>query len=167
MNKFILTVLIGFCTLSLFSQSIDYPKFEIDSLGQKVIVMTIEQAQALDNSTDLLPLYNKLDTQVGAADSACIKVIDDKNRVISQQQIQVTQQKELIKVKDLEIENLQVRINDYKNNEVIFKKQIENKDAEINLHLGKIKDQKKKMILGGSFGGLAIIGLVVGIIAIN
>ncbi len=157
------TLLMNVC----FSQNIEYPRFEIDSLGQKVVVMTIEQAQALDNSTDLLPLFNQLNVQIGSVDSACIKVVNEKDVVIAKQQVQINDQKSLIKVKDEEILNLQAQIFDYKNKEILFKQEIKNKDQEIELHLGKIKSLKTKMWVGGSIGGLVIIGLVVGILTIH
>lgn len=165
-NLLIILVSLFFFTTS-FSQSIEYPKFEIDSLGQKVVVMTIEQAQALDNSTDLIPLFEKMNTQVGSVDSACIKVVNEKDIVIAKQNIQISDQKSLLLVKDREIANLHYQIDDYKAKELLYKREIENKDAEINLHLDKIKDQKVKMWLGGSIGGLVIVGLVVAIIATN
>ena len=152
---------------SVFSQTIEYPRYEIDSLGQKVIVMTIEQAQALDNSTDLIPLFNKLNVQLGSVDSACIKVVNDKDVIIAKQQVQINDQRTLIVTKDDEISNLQKRISQYVVNEEFYKKEIKNKDTEIQLHLDKIHDQKVKMWVGGSLGGVAIIGLIVGILAIH
>ncbi len=167
MKKFILFLFFNiFLTLSSFSQ-IEYPRYEVDSLGQKVIVMTIEQAQALDNSTDLIPLFNKLNVQIGTMDSACIKVVNDKDVVIAKQQVQINDQKSLIKTKEDEISNLQNRIAQYIVNEEFYKKEIKNKDEEIKLQLDKINDQKVKMWVGGSVGGLAIIGLIIGILAIH
>ena len=48
---------------SSFAQTLDYPRYEVDSLGQKVIVMTIEQAMKLDNNSELLTLFEKLNSQ--------------------------------------------------------------------------------------------------------
>lgn len=166
MKGFILTLFGLLLNLNLFAQ-IEYPRYELDSLGQKVIVMTIEQAQALDNSTDLIPLFNKLNVQVGSVDSACIKVVNEKDVVIAKQQVQINDQKSLIDTKDKEINNLQQRIDNYKVNEIFYQQEIKNKDDEINLHLDKIHDQKVKMWVGGSLGGLSIIGLIIGIILIK
>ena len=145
--KYIICVSFLFLTMSVSAQVIDYPRFETDSLGQKVIVMTIEQAQALDNKTDLIPLFEKLNFQIGSVDSACIKVINEKDVVIASQEVQLNNQKSLLVVKDEEISNLQSQIIDYKNNELTYIKEIENKDKEIQLHLDKIHKQKVKMFI--------------------
>lgn len=162
-------IFILFCFLgtTLFSQTIDYPKFQLDSLGQKVIVMTIEQAQALDNSTDLVPLFNKLNLQIGTVDSVCIKVVNEKDIVIAKQDLQISDQKQLLVIKNREVGNLQSQITDYRNNQSLTNLQLANKDKEIKLHLDKIRNQQVKMIVGGSVSGLLIIGLVVGILATN
>ena len=53
----LLTLLVGlFISINVFSQEIEYPRYQVDSLGQSVVVMTIEQAQTLDNNSDLLEL---------------------------------------------------------------------------------------------------------------
>lgn len=166
MKKFIAILLVLICT-KLVGQSLEYPRFEVDSTGQKVVVMTIEQAQALDNSTDLIPLFNKLNVQVGGVDSACIKVVNDKDVVIAKQQIQINEQKQLVIIKDREITNLQSQIFDYKNTQRVSDLQLSNKDKEIKLHLDKIKDQKIKMWIGGATSGLVIVGLILGIITNN
>jgi len=152
-------------SMSLLSQTIEYPRYEVDSLGQKVVVMTIEQAQKLDNDTDLLALFEKLDSDLDDYDSLCVKVIAEKDVVIAQQTVQINQLKELNKNKDAQIDNLLSQINDYKNKEIGYIKEIANKNEEINLHLDKIREQKIKMIVGGGLGGLVIIGLVIAIIA--
>ena len=100
MKKF-LTLIIGMIlSLSAYSQysqtKIEYPRYEVDSLGQKVLVMTIEQAQSLDNSTDLLVLFQKLNAQMSDYDSVCVKVINDKDKVIASQKMEIAKLKESI-----------------------------------------------------------------------
>ena len=165
--KCVICLSILFLTMSVSAQVIDYPRFETDSLGQKVIVMTIEQAQVLDNQIELIPLFEKLNIQIGSVDSACIKVVNEKDVVIASQQVQINDQKSLLLVKDKEISNLQGQIIDYKNTELTYIKEIENKDKEIKLHLDKIHSQKVKMFIGGGIGGVAIIGLVLSLLMIH
>ena len=100
MKKFLLAIALIFSmTLEGHSQ-IDYPCYQKDSLGQSVVLLTIEQAQALDNSTDLLVLFEKLNTQLTSYDSVCIKVVADKDRVIAEQTFQIKALKDLVGVKD-------------------------------------------------------------------
>jgi hypothetical protein len=108
--KIILTLL-TFLIISITSFSqIDYPRFDIDSMGQKVVVMTIEQAQILNNKAQLLSLLEQLDVQINNYDSICIKVINEKEIVIAKQDIQINNLKELANNKDQQIENLQEQI---------------------------------------------------------
>jgi hypothetical protein len=165
--KYFIFLSILFLTTSVSAQKINYPRYEIDSLGRKVIVMTIEQAQSLDNETDLLPLFEKLNVQVGEVDLSCIKVVNEKDVVIAIQEVQISNQKSLLVVKDKEISNLQAQITDYKNQEFTYIKEIENKDKEIELHLDKIHDQKVKMFIGGGIGGVTIVGLILSLLLIH
>jgi len=165
--KIILTLL-TFLIISITSFSqIDYPRFDIDSMGQKVVVMTIEQAQILNNKAQLLSLLEQLDVQINNYDSICIKVINEKEIVIAKQDIQINNLKELANNKDQQIENLQEQIANYKLKEDLLIKEIENKDKEINLHLNKIRKQRNRMILGSSIGGSVIVGLIILIVLSN
>jgi peptidoglycan hydrolase CwlO-like protein len=164
MKKFIISLLflLSFCT-SAFSQ-IEYPRYEKDSLGQTCVLLTIEQAQALDNSTDLLALFEKLNSQITNYDSVCIKVVADKDKVIAEQSIQIGKLKETLNVKDQQISTLQESLK--KKDEIIenLKKEVKNGEETIAANKKEIKRIKGKMVLGGSLGGIAIIGLILGII---
>lgn len=160
----ILTFLIF--SLSAYSQ-IDYPRFETDSLGQKVVLMTIEQAQKLDNNSDLLALFEKMNSDIINYDSICIKVVNEKEEIINMQSIQISKLKEALNNKDAQISNLQKTIENKDKSILILEKTLENKDKEINLHLGEIKRVKTKTLVGGLIGGTSIIGLIIALIAIK
>jgi len=165
--KNLLILLFGLLmSVNSFSQ-IDYPRYEVDSLGQKVVVMTIEQAQKLDNNSDLLELFEQLNTQIGSYDSVCIQTINAKDVVISEQKILIEQLKSSLNTKDSAIVNLQNQVAKYQVNEVILNDQITNLNSQIKLKDDKIKDQKIKMIVGGSISGVSIIGLILGILFIK
>jgi hypothetical protein len=164
MKKFLLALALIFSmTLEGHSQ-IEYPCYQKDSLGQSVVLLTIEQAQALDNSTDLLVLFEKLNTQLTSYDSVCIKVVADKDRVIAEQTFQIKALKDLVGVKDQQIANLQATIS--KKDEIIenLKKEVKNGEEALGLTKKEARRLKGKMILGSSIGGIAIIGLILGII---
>jgi uncharacterized protein (DUF3084 family) len=153
-------------SLSSFAQ-IDYPRYEKDSLGQQVVVMTISQAMKLDNNSELLGLFEKLNSQIGSYDSVCIKVINDKERVISAQKLQISSLKEALTNKDQKIQNLQKQIVLYIDRVGILEKQIENRETVISEKNLQIRGLKTKMIFGGIGGGVAIIGLVLGLILVH
>jgi hypothetical protein len=158
--KNLLIILTFLFTMSSFAQ-IDYPRIETDSLGQQVVVMTIEQAQIIDNKLELLSLFENLNIQIGNYEVICLRVINEKEEIIAKQEIQIENLKDLNSNKDLQIENLQEQITNYKLKEETYKSEIENKDKEIKLHKDKIKSQRNKMILGGSLGGVIITGLII------
>lgn len=163
--KSLLTLLIGlFVSINVFSQEIEYPRYEIDSLGQSVVVMTIEQAQKLDNNSDLLVLFEQLNVQIGSYDSICIKAVNDKNVVISEQKVLIDQLNTNIETKDSTIDALQKQITEYQVREVMYDEQLTNLNGQIDLKDKQIRKMKTKMIIGGSLGGVAIVGLIVAIL---
>ncbi len=159
---FSLILILGTC-VSSFAQ-IEYPKYEKDSLGQTIVLLTIEQAQALDNSTDLLALFEKLNSQITSYDSVCLRVVADKDKIIAEQTVQISKLKEDIGLKDKQIANLQSTI--VKKDEIIenLKKEVKNGEETVEANKKEIKRIKGKMVLGGSLGGLAIVGLILGIL---
>jgi len=143
---------------------IEYPRYEKDSLGQTIVLLTIEQAQALDNSTDLLALFEKLNSQITNYDSVCIKVVADKDKVIAEQTVQIGKLKENLNLKDQQISVLQATI--VKKDAIIenLKNEVKNGEETVAANKKEIKRLKGKMVLGGSLGGIAIIGLILGIL---
>jgi hypothetical protein len=170
MKKF-LTLIIGMIlSLSSFAQyskPIEYPKFEIDSNGQQVLVMTIEQAQNLDNSTDLLALLEKQNTQMGQYDSVCVKVINDKEQVIASQKMEIAKLKESINNKDLQIKALQGEVASYLKKILILENEVANRQQVIDEKSLQLRKMKTKMVVGGLGGGVAIIGLILGLLVIH
>jgi len=163
MKKLLVLLLGVFLTCTSYAQ-LSYPRFETDSLGQKVIVLTIEQAQALDNQTDLLVLFEKLNGQLGDYDSACLKVVNDKDRVIASQEIQISTCKKDIETRNALLKNMNIQLQKYLGKIKSLESTITNKDAEIKLHLGEIKRVKKNSLLKTGIGGVVILGLITGII---
>jgi hypothetical protein len=168
MKKFLLLIVGLVLSLSAYSQTkIDYPKFETDLNGQQVLVMTIEQAQALDNSTDLLVLLEKQSTQIGTYDSICVKVINDKDQVIASQKMEIAKLKESINNKDQQIKALQGEIASYLKKILILEEEVTNRQKVIDEKNLQLRKMKTKMVAGGLGGGVAIIGLIVGLLMLN
>jgi hypothetical protein len=159
MKKLIIFLTFFLFSFNSFSQEIDYPIIQVDSLGKTVITMTIEQAQVLDNKADLLDLLEKANSQMINVDSVCVRIVNEKEEVIIKQDLKINELTNLINNKDEQIENLKRRITDYQLKEILFKMEIENKDKEINLHLGEIRRVKRKSLIGGITGGAIIITL--------
>ena len=166
MKKILMILAFLMITLSSYSQ-IDYPRFETDSIGNKIVLLTIEQAQQLDNNTDLLVLFEKLNSDISSYDNICVRVVNEKDQVINEQTLQISKLKEALLNKDEQITNLQ-KTNDAQSRDIIsLKKSLVNKDDEINLHLGEIKRVKTKSLIGGILGGSSIIALIIALIVIK
>lgn len=111
--KKILTIITLFLTTIMFSQFSNeepYPRYEIDSLGQKVVVMTIPQAMKLNNNSNLLEGYIKLASEMVDYETMFIKVVNEKDEVIKKLEVVVSKQTGQMLVKDQKIETLQNEI---------------------------------------------------------
>ena len=164
MKKFILALIVLLTVqINGFSQT-DYPRFATDSLGQAIVMMTVEQAQSLDNNTDLLRLFEKLDTQLGDYDEACIQVISQKDVVIASQDIQIKTLKESLLNKDDQIVKLQKEVFLNEGKISSFEIELKKKNEEIELHKDEIKRVKTNAILGGGISAVGLIGLLIALI---
>lgn len=150
-------------SFGLYSQ-ISYPRYQIDSLGQKVIVMTIKQAQELDNNSDLLELYKKSNKSAMYYDSICLMIVNNKEIVINKQKILISELNNNIDIKGNEIKNLQKQVTEYQMKEGMFNDQLVNLKEQISIRDEHIRKTKNKMILGGVISGSSIIGLIVAIL---
>jgi hypothetical protein len=157
--KKILTILILMFTIFSFAQDvkkIEYPRYVIDSTGQKVVQMSIAQAMKLDNNSDLLALFEQLGVEMGNLDSVCIKVINDKNLVISSQKVEIMGLKEHLAIKDQEIKVLQNESFAYVKKIVLLEEQVGvQKDIVVEKNI-QIRGLKTKMVFGGIIGGVII-----------
>lgn len=151
------------CSAYSYAQ-IRYPKFATDSLGQKIVLLTIKQAQALDNQTDLLVLFKKMNQQIGSYDSTCIQVVNEKDVVIAKQTLQINTLNESLLVKTKQYTLQQKSISNLQEQIKSYKKESENDKISIDLYIKEIKKSKWKYGAGGGAVGIAV-GLIIGIIA--
>ena len=142
------------------SSQINYPRFVTDSLGQKIVELTIEQAQKLDNSSEMLVLVEKLNMQLTQSDSICVKVISENEKVISIQKMQISKLNESLLIKDKEIENLQSEIKQHELKEDILTKQVENRKEVIVEKDKEIKKLKRRLLFTRIIGGAVTTGLL-------
>lgn len=166
MKKFILALIV-ILTVSINAHSqTGYPKFDTDSSGQKLVVLTIEQAQALDNNTDLILMFEKLNSQISNYDEVCLKVVDAKEKVIASQTVQINNLKDALENKDQQIVNLQATIIELNNKSANFEQELKNKNEEIALHKKEIRRVKRNYVIGGGIGGF-ILGVVLSILIVH
>lgn len=161
--KTLATILLLLLPLLSIAQ-IDYPRVEKDSTGQVIVIMTLEQAQSLDNASDLLALFEKMDADIADYDYACIKVINEQGQVITSMNREIINLKEQCRVKDAKVDTLQANINTYIAKEVTWKKEVENTQKIADEYKKELRISKWRNIIGGSTSGLIIIGLITALI---
>lgn len=161
--KNILTFIIIMFT-SIISAQIDYPKIEKDSLGQVVVIMTIEQAQKLDNDSELLAELKKLGSANDIEKIAYIKIIDGNEKVITSQKVEIAKLNIVIGNKSTEITELKARIDEYIIGATILNTKYSKSQEMVTLRDEKIKNLKTKMLFGGIGGSIVIIALIAAII---
>lgn len=174
MRKILLLIFMMMSLLS-FSQTIDmslsqidstyYPLITTDSIGNKIVILTIEQAKYVDNQLDILNLLQESSDLINDIDSVCVKVINEKDFIIANQDIKISKMDSLLVNRDEQIDNLKQQIVTYQLSEYTYIQELRNKDSEIELHLNRIIDLEKKALLGGVTSGLIITALVTLLIA--
>ena len=152
---------------SVMMSQIEYPRIETDSLGQRVVVMTVEQAQKLDNDTDLLNEFRKLGDANELEKIAYIKVIDANEKVIASQKIEIAKLNVVIGDKSNEITELKNRLNEYAVNNSILNNKFTVSQQIVDEKNKQLRKLKTKMIVGGIGGAVVIVALVVSIVAAN
>ena len=162
----ILTMLIFTTMFSQVTQEIKYPRFEKDSLGQKVIIMTIPQAMKLNNNSNILEKFEKLQAEMQDYENICIKVIDEKDKVIARLDVVITKQDGQLVAKDEKIKALQGEILAWMEKNNVLEKQLANRQEVIDEKDKQLSRLKTKMVVGGIGGSVIIIGLVLSVLGV-
>lgn len=166
----LLVILMTLCFSTIFAQltkpKIEYPRYEIDSLGQKVVTMTIQQAMKLDNDSELLSLFKKQSIEMADYETLCIKVISDKDDVIAKLNISIGRLDNQLTTKDEKIVVLQNEILEYVKNNGILQEQVNNRQKSIDEKDIQLRKLKTKMFIGGGLGGMAVVSLLLVIIGV-
>jgi vacuolar-type H+-ATPase subunit I/STV1 len=154
--KKLLTILFFIITSISYSQ--DYPRIETDSTGKKLVVLTYEQAQKIDNAFELLTLLEKAGAECYSLTLSYIKVIDVLKHQTSLLEIDVKLYKNQVIDKDKQIENLQQRLNNCETVKSTCDQQISLRDKQIVLLDNEIKTLKTKRNIAYGSGIAGIVG---------
>lgn len=161
MKNLILTILFLITTLTTFSQ--DYPRIETDSLGRKLVVMTYEQAQKIDNTYELVKLLEKAGAECDSLTLSYVKVIDNQKKQIRLLESDVNLYKGQVIDKNRQLENLQSRLNNCEESKTTCDQQIVVRDKQIGLLNEEISTLKMKRNIGW---GVGIGGVILGVILV-
>lgn len=168
MKKFF-TILLTLVFTTMFSQvtqQIKYPKFEVDSLGQKVITMTIPQAMKLNNNSNILEKFEKLSEEMKDYETITLKVINEKDKAIAKLDVVITKLDGQIVIKDEKINALQEEILGWMQKNRVLENEVANKKQVIDEKDEQLNRLKTKMVVGGIGGSVVIIGLVLAALGI-
>ena len=149
-----------------FSQ-IDYPRIETDSLGQKVVVMTIEQVQKIDNNLEILQLMERAQLECDSLNLSYIRVIDNQNRQISLLEVDIKHLKEQLNSKDEQITNLQTRLSNSETANKLCEEQKLNYEKQVDVLKDEVRKQKSYKIIGFIVGGAGTLGGILLSILLN
>jgi hypothetical protein len=167
--KKLFTILMTLVLTTMFSQvapKIKYPKFEVDSLGQKVIIMTIPQAMKLNNNSNILEKFEKLSEEMKDYETICVKVINEKDETIAKLDVVITKLDGQIVVKDDKIKALQGEIIAWMEKNRILEIEVANRQKVIDEKNSQLSRLKTKMVVGGIGGSAIIIGLVLSVLGV-
>lgn len=156
MKNIIITFLLTI--VSFFSFSQEYPKIEVDSTGKKVVIITYEQAQKVDNAFELLKLLEESGTECDNLTLSYIKVIDVLKKRTILLETDISLYKDQITDKDNQIINLKERLKNCESNSSNCDAQISVRDEQISLLNKEVKTLKRKRNIAYGAGILGIIG---------
>ena len=163
-RKYLLAlVVIVIAQLHTFAQS-SYPRIETDSLGQSVVVMTVAQAQKLDNAVDLLAMFESMNADIDQYNDACIKVVNDQGKLIESLGQDIASLKELYAVKSTQVDTLQASINLYISKDLLWQGETDNLRKISEEYKDEVRRGKMRSLIGGSASGIIIIGLITALI---
>ena len=162
----ILMMLVFTTMFSQVTQEIKYPRFEKDSLGQKVVVMTIPQAMKLNNNSNILEKFEKLQEEMKDYETICVKVINEKDEAIAKLNIVITKQDGQLVIKEDKIKALQGEILAWMEKNKVLESQLANRQEVIDEKDKQIKRLKLNMVVGGVGSAAIIIPLVLKVVGV-
>jgi peptidoglycan hydrolase CwlO-like protein len=166
MKKILITMMLVLSSVLAFSQT-DYPRIETDSLGKKVVVMTIEQVQKIDNNLEILQLMEKAQLECDSLNMSYIRVIDNQGKQISLLELDIKHLKEQLNSKDEQITNLQTRLSNSETTNKLCEEQKLNYEKQVDILKDEVRKQKNHKIVGFIVGGVGTLGGILLAILLN
>lgn len=136
MKKILLIIMLMFISILTFAQT-EYPYIKEEN-GKKVVVITYEQANSLVNKSDLLVIYETYFKSKNEFDSLTIRIIEEQNNIIYQQDLSIADYKKIIKLKDERIDILNEQIKLYQKFPNIEAIEVKNEEAEKKLKFSRL-----------------------------
>jgi len=168
MRKLLIAIIICIFSISAKSQTAQndtLPQYLIRGTDTVGVILSIKQAQALDNNSDLVNLFKKLRIDCDNLNDHYIQVINGINDEIALLKVS---SRDLIGqglVKNSLIQKLKQQLaNSEKNNE-LCEEELSNKNTEIKILQKEIKGQKFKKFI--SIVGNAVLGAIIVVLVVK
>lgn len=164
MNKILMILSLIILPMIGISQT-ELPEYFVEGGDTIGIIISIEQAQSLDNDAELLSLFKQMRIDCDNLDTHYVKVINALQEKVALLEIQ---KKDLIRQgeeKDLLISNLKSQISNCERNLYLCDEQLELKEEEIKILKKEIIRQKVKKII--SVAGNVALAIVTTVIIIK
>jgi polyphosphate kinase len=129
------------------SQTEDLPRYLIQNGDTVGVVISVEQAQALDNDAELLELFKKLRINCDNLDAHYVEVINAQNDQIALLKVNTKELQGQGVALNNQIESLKEQVHNSEKNNKLCDELILNKDEEIKILKKEIFRQKVKKII--------------------
>jgi peptidoglycan hydrolase CwlO-like protein len=160
-----LTILMIVTILSKAQTNTDLPQYLIEGGDTIGIIISVEQAQILDNDVELLELFKKLRINCDNLDTHYVEVINAQNEQIALLKVNTKELQGQGVALNSQIENLKEKVQNSEKKNKLCDEELLNKDEEIKILKKEIFKQKVKKII--SVTGNAILVVVTTILIIK
>ena len=139
----------------------NFPHYYIKNGDTIGVVISIKQAQKIDNDYDLLSLLKKSKIEESKIDSAYVVVINNYGQEVAQLKLKISTMDDIDLIKDKEISNLRSQIDDYERDKLLSDLQLAKKDTIIQNYKGQVVKLKLQKTISFSVGGgLTLLGIL-------
>jgi len=163
MKKIILSLIL--IAISFLASSQSFPRYLIENGDTIGVIISIEQAQSLDNDSELLLLFKKLRIDCDKLDAYYLQVINGLDQKMALLEIKSRDLIDQGIEKDNLVKNLNTQIKNYELDKKLCDKQISIKDQQVKTLKKEISRQKFRKFI--SIGGNIILGIVTTILIIK
>jgi predicted RNase H-like nuclease (RuvC/YqgF family) len=161
MKKFLMMAVLMIVSVLSKAQDTSLPQYLIEGGDTIGIIISIEQAQVLDNDSELLELFKKMKLDCDNLDTHYVSVINKLEEQIVLLKVQISDLTNQGKEKDKLINNLKSSLALCEENNRLCQKELENKNEEIKILKNEVFRQKvKKFVSVGGNVGLAILTII-------
>ena len=165
MKKFILTLILGLFSIVGFGQN--FPRFFVEDGDTVGVVLSLEQAQSLDNNLDLLNLLEKLQLQCDSVNSQYLLIIDKLNEKVVILETKVNKLEEQVKTKESTIGSLNKKVFHLEDKLRLAEEQIVLKEEMNKVYRKEITRQKFRKWIGFIGTGVSSVAVVLLAVLLN